>query len=334
MLPLPVPTNLVATKPEVFPGPAQDPRAALERARCSLELKLAESEDWRALKQLEAREAAGEWFDVIESDVLRDRLTVAVAAAPEFMAWQFIDAALGCLDAGAQATTPISNTTAIAAARPDGPTLPPPDAAAQPVRELAQRIPTLLAIAGRPAARPAAAQLVAPTAPDLGLAVGPSPVDLAQNALSLALIGAVHSAEEQAAAAAARDADDLEATRFATAATGIEEAEVQIIVRRPATSLIDTRLPPSPLTERGAAHGLHPRVHRAPTLNSADPAADRDDDDADWRPRASALDEAHVAIIPTSMQSGARSRAERRALGVAPERERHMRRFLKALAGE
>ena len=79
--------------------------AALRSAEAHLEAALASQSDWRALQQLQAREDAGEWFDVIESDLLRERLTLSLAAEPAFMAWQFVDAALACLAAGEHAAS-------------------------------------------------------------------------------------------------------------------------------------------------------------------------------------------------------------------------------------
>ena len=63
--------------------------------------------------------------------------------------------------------------------------------------------------------------------------------------------------------------------------------------------------------------------------------ADSEEKEAvDFRPVGSALDEAQVSIIATGSKSEAQFRAERRALGVAPDREQQMRRFLSALSGE
>ena len=73
------------------------------------------------------------------------------------------------------------------------------------------------------------------------------------------------------------------------------------------------------------------RPSRAPVAKWADNDPDEGDD---YRPVSSALDEAQVTIIATSDQNEARARAERRSLGVAPDREVQMRRFLRALSGD
>ena len=104
---------------------------------------------------------------------------------------------------------------------------------------------------------------------------------------------------------------------------------MQIIIRpAPADTLVDARLPPSPLTERG---GRLPRASRSTTVKWADQV---EDEAVDFRPVGSAMDEAQVTIIDVAAKGEAQSRAERRALGVAPDRETQMRRFLKALSGE
>ena len=104
---------------------------------------------------------------------------------------------------------------------------------------------------------------------------------------------------------------------------------MQIIARsEPANTYVNARLPPSPLTERG---GRLPRASRATAVKWADQIEDQPED---FRPVGSAMDEAQVTIIDVATKSEAQSRAERRALGVAPDRETQMRRFLKALSGE
>ena len=288
-------------------------KAALEHARTCLETALADSEDWRALKQLEAREANGEWFDVVESDVLRDRLTLKMAAAPEFIAWQFVDAAIGCLQAGAPSTAGLDLAPERASVLPSTATQPlstgpEPQTSSS---ELARRIPTLLAHDRR-----------APTPrPDV-----PPAVDAAQRALERALLSAVNATTDPA------PDDGALPTRFAMAASSVAEADVQIVPRGDAVTLIDARLPPLPLTERAPKPGMRlPRVSRVAALKWAEPEAG---EDADYRPIGSALDEAQVSIIDKATQSEAQARAERRALGVAPDREQHMRRFLRALVGE
>ena len=310
--------------------------AALEHARVCLETALAGSEDWRALKQLEAREANGEWFDVVESDVLRDRLTIKMAAAPEFIAWQFVDAAIGCLAAATQLDTapalelahePPAVTTALVydaepsvasgvSAMPEPANLLPHALSLAPEpqtssRELARRIPTLQAHERR--------------AP-LQRSAMPPAVDAAQRALERAMLSAAGATTDPA------PQDDALPTRYAAAASSVHEADVQIIPRGERPALIETRLPPLPLTERAGKPGMRlPRVSRVAALKWAEPAEGAD---ADYRPIGSALDEAQVSIIDTGEQSEAQARAERRALGVAPDREQHMRRFLRALVGE
>ena len=282
-------------------------KTALEHAQACLEAMLAESEDWRALKQLEAREANGEWFDVIESDVLRDRLTLTMAAAPEFIAWQFVDAAIGCLDAGAPLSaapardathdTPTAATAVLhidetpIAQKPTRTA--PPLLAAPPDtqtlgRELTQRIPTLLAHERR-------------TTPHRGPV--PPAIDAAQRALERALLSSVN------ATTAPAPSEDALPTRFAVAASSVAEADVQIVPRGAAAALSDMRLPPLPLTERAPKPGMRlPRVRRVAALKWAEPA---EGEDADYRPIGSALDEAQVSIIDTATQSEALARAAR-----------------------
>ena len=133
-------------------------------------------------------------------------------------------------------------------------------------------------------------------------------------------------------ALAIRIDDDLANTRFQSEAIGIGEADVQIIVRKPHKPLIETCLPPLPFTERTADRGgVLPRASRATAVKWGDADADVP---SEYRPIGSALDEAQVSIIVTGSKSEAQSRAERRALGVAPDREKQMFRFLKALSGD
>lgn len=338
------------------PGQPQDdqtPLATLELARMRLETALDANDDWRAMRQLEAREAAGEWLDVMESDALRQRLTQALAAHPEFMAWQFADAAIACLHSGGRAATAAASamtaidaefqpaadaeTTAatqpvtVATAPPAEPAAtplipvtshalaPPPVAAAPeqdehviralpmalpspPTRGLSQRIPTLLPHDTR--------------ATDL------QPIERMLALTTLAPDLAVH-------ADALRATADAEATHFDPHAIGADEAEVQIVTRTPtARPLLNTRLPPLPLGHQP----LRPtRPSRSPVAKWADTETGQSDD---YRPIGSALDEAQVTIIAVAADNEAKTRAERRALGVAPDRENQMRRFLKALSGE
>jgi hypothetical protein len=276
----------------------------------------------------------------MESDELRQRLTRALAAEPEFMARQFVEAALSCLEAGLQtrqAGTTMADTETVAQFQPapasshstprsadaasntDHPS--PPDAtplvpvavpvsivdppagpASQPSppRALSQRIPTLLPHDGRPPEPTAAAEIM--------------------------IIARPHPSAPRLPVPAAGDAD---ATRFDPHAIGLEEADVQIVTRTPtAAPLLDARLPPLPLNNQ-SPKPLRPS--RAPVAKWADTDADQPDD---YRPIGSALDEAQVTIIAVDHADEARTRAERRALGVAPDREGQMRRFLKALSGD
>jgi hypothetical protein len=105
---------------------------------------------------------------------------------------------------------------------------------------------------------------------------------------------------------------------------------VQIVKRTAARpAILNTKLPPLPLMDRPPTSPA--RLGRTPVAKWADNDAGEPDD---YRPIGSALDEAQVTIIATGEQDEARSRAERRALGIAPDREAKMKQFLKALSGE
>ena len=298
------------------------PAEALLRTKDCLEADLAQLEAWRALKQLEARETAGEWFDVVESDVLRDRLVKALSAEPIYLAWQFVEIAIDCLAGGAGAVEQPHEALPENACALAAPAAAPPHAAmgrtatvsvpgAETARELATRIPTLQLRDGR------SARLTAPIADGVTAAMPPP----AANSAPMA----THA---RPVAQSGDDAADLDDTLFDARAIGIEEADVQIVARPAPARIIETRLPPLPLTERGARL---PRVSRSTAVKWADQA---DDDNGDYRPVSSAMDEAQVTILDLAAKSEAQSRAERRALGVAPDREGQMRRFLRALSGE
>lgn len=330
----------------VTTAPPDGSMAALAHARGCLEASLEKNDAWRALKQLQAREDAGEWLDVMEGDVLRDRLTVALSAEPDFMAWQFVDAAIACLDAGhkvklaplpANSAESVSAAAAaalqvdsqaehepavaleqadVAAARVAQRT--PQEAAIPQMRELSTRIPTLLPHDGRFGESRDATVHIVPAA------VTPVALQTMESADtgSSKTLGATADADSD-------EDDHADDTQFDSHAVGIEEADVQIIIRpAPADTLVDARLPPSPLTERG---GRLPRASRSTTVKWADQV---EDEAVDFRPVGSAMDEAQVTIIDVAAKGEAQSRAERRALGVAPDRETQMRRFLKALSGE
>ena len=284
--------------------------AALQTALQHLETTLNHNEEWRALQQLIAREDAGEWFDVIESDVLRDRLARSLVAEPAFMAWQFVDAALACLDAADQATVATRAASL--------------DAHAPAAEATAIAVPTatpVAAIAGR--AEIGLAMRIPTLEPHMGRSVAVRDQPSANAAPSRNAATAQYNHIEPA---------HMAETRFEREAIGIEEADVKIVVRRPSKPLIEARLPPSPFDERATERGGRlPRASRATAVKWADAA---DDSAHEFRPVGSALDEAHVAIIVTGSQTEAQSRAARRALGVAPDREQQMRRFFNALSGE
>ncbi len=309
---------------------------ALAKARACLEVALEENEAWRALQQLEVREKTGEWLDVMESDELRRRLTRELAAEPDFIAWQFVDAAMACLKAavcthqslGAGITTVLRETpqkdtdvaddtveqsvplevpsSSIAMASPTASASAP--GATEPLsqaRALSLRIPTL-----RP--HDLKAQEPKPQPPPL------PPSSLITTALTT-----------HAPARTQRVETADESTLFDVKAVGVDEAEVRIVRHgAPAPTILNPRLPPLLLSDRPVP--AQSRPSRAPVAKWTD----NDDVPDDYRPVGSALDEAQVTIISSRDQNEARARAERRALGIAPDREVQMRRFLKALSGE
>jgi hypothetical protein len=323
------------------------PVEALQRAQQCLEMALEGHESWRALKQLQAREDAGEWLDVMESDVLRDRLLQALASDPDFMAWQFVDAALGCLDANERAKV----ATLV---EPASLSLEPAD-----VMPIAPAAPTVVPALSPPTLEPLFvpcdhhSQVSVPPTRGLSLRIPTlQRHDMRSRGDTRALVDAEYAVRTSAVVAArASDAPrsfdeartlsgmvptpvppgPLEAddTRFDIHAIGIEEADVHIVVRssKPA-AMIETRLPPLPLTEPGQKL---PRASRASNLKWSDEPEDARDG---YRPVGSAMDEAQVTIIAVGVHSEAETRATRRALGIAPDRENQMRRFFKALAGD
>jgi hypothetical protein len=307
--------------------------AALIEARECLAYTLDLNDLWRALNQLEAREQAGEWLDVIESDVLRERLTQALAADSNFMAVQFIDAAIASLDANERAQRASTSTVVMPAAL-----LPEPEHNAAPLTYAAE-LATVPAVPRLPPPLPAFSGR-APTA-------NPARPPLAQNrqaslppvrALALRIPTLVphdlrtpeqHVPLEPVPPTAPSSPLDDEA-RFDQHAIGIEEADVQIVKRTASKpAILNTKLPPLPLVDRPATPPV--RMGRAPVAKWADNDAGEPDD---YRPIGSALDEAQVTIIATGEHEETRARAERRALGIATDREAQMKRFLKALSGE
>jgi len=101
------------------------PLVSLEAERARLEARLGELEVWRALQQLLAREAAGEWFDVVEGGLLREKLEQELAASEPARALAAVKQRIA---AGATAPQPDG-----AAAREPIAILPPPLAAPPPV---------------------------------------------------------------------------------------------------------------------------------------------------------------------------------------------------------
>ena len=296
---------------------------ALREVRDNLETILSVDENWRALQQLLARESAGEWIDAVESDVLRARLTAALAAQPAFMAWQFVDAARACLEAAMVS----SNASAVAT---------PIDAAFYPVEPMDAAITSVVTTVAPSTPSGAGNATDAATAPAQVLATRiPTLQAHERRASTFKTIGHRLAAIEAPTddythrVAQARDADD---TRFQREAVGLSEADVEIVVRQPQKQLLDARLPPLPFATRTAdSRAGNVRMHRAAAVKWVDP---KENADPDYRPVGSAMDEAQVAIIVTGEKSEAQSRAERRALGIAPDREGHMRRFLSALSGD
>jgi hypothetical protein len=322
---------------------------AILEARRSLEAVLVTDENWRALQQLLARENAGEWIDVVESDVLRDHLTTALAAQPAFMAWQFVDAARACIETAHSVANDVEGAAceagpvktidaAFFAVEPEPVVIAPlvnsePDHARAvpssqyPVSQLlATRIPTLQVHEKRGQEK----QLTAPESTHYLALPTPHPEEpeiLRQptNIITSDLKG-------QLQARSASPSSDPANTLFQSEAVGIEEAEIEIVIRQPKKQLLDARLPPLPLTN--GAQSSTPRKHKAGRTTAVKWIDPNDGADPDYRPVSSALDEAQVSIIATGTKSEAQSRAERRALGIAPDRENQMRRFLSALSGD
>lgn len=328
--------------------PLDDPSVTLWLAQQQLELILDRNEDWRALRQLQAREEAGEWFDVIESDVLRARLTRSLAAEPSFMAWQFIDAARGCLAAGMPGEanlqteiqgltySPVTEILAPLIAVPSGgPATSSADPAeAVPLAELVVANPFVPQLDLAPVNAALAARIPTLQRHDNnGVSQRISNIAPYQAALEASdePTRPTRAIETRAALDVDPADDDAASTQFGREAIGIAEAEVVIISRQPQPSLIEARLPPLPLIDHHVERGGRlPRVERA----SAVKWVDGSEDATDYRPIGSAMDEAQVAIIDTASKSQAQSRADRRALGIAPDRESQMKRFLGALSGE
>ncbi len=320
---------------------------ALTAARDCLETALDGNEAWRALRQLEAREVAGEWLDVMESDQLRDRLTQTLAADPEFMAWQFVDAAIACLDAGDRAGQ-VPSADAISWTDDAIDCLPtPPEAdlpqSGVPELKVSSPLPTLppplpTTVARSAVGVPSAPQLLMDSAHVPPSALGglalriPTllPRELKATDARSEPVETVHVPTVKPVQAVDLLNTEDDSSRFDAHAIGIEEAEVRIVTRTPTVpAMLNARLPPLPFSDRPAMPTSRPS--RAPVAKWADNDPDEGDD---YRPVSSAMDEAQVTIIATSDQNEARARAERRSLGVAPDREVQMRRFLRALSGD
>ena len=288
---------------------------ALVDARRQLETVLAEQPAWCALAQLQSR-STDRTVRAPDRDAY-DRLTDTLSALPLFTAWQFVDTALTFLAAEPRLPPPRETAKHVTTSTAQGESPPVVDApTARPTAPpgLSTRIPTLHAHDRDFGAR--IAQVHVENAPPPSRAGG--------------LFAETTADTRSEAADRPLPAYDDAGTRFVSEATGIEEAEVRIVVRQPPKPLIDARLPPSPFDERRPERGEKlPRASRATAVKWAD-----DEDVTDFRPVSSAMDEAQVSIIATGAKPEADQRAERRALGVAPDREQHMRRFLKALSGE
>ena len=318
--------------------------SALAHARSCLETALDRNESWRALRQLEAREETGEWLDVMESDDLRNRLTHELAAQPDFLAWQFVDAAIACLEAGAMAQpaaagqlTPATDASGgsndAAHPAPHAPTASEPWTETETEIIDPRHLPPPLPPPLPPSSRTAASITVPATHGATPRALSLRIPTLLPHDLKNADPRTQEPMSQELPAPTPTHAPHADATDDNTLvdahAIGIEEADVKIVRRgTPAPSIVNTRLPPLPLSNRPPA--APPRPSRAPVAKWADSDGEPDD----YRPIGSALDEAQVTILTSRDQDEARARAERRALGIAPDREAQMRRFLKALSGE
>lgn len=321
----PTAAPLVAPDADVPSEAMADPRcASLEHARTALHVALSEIEsalasngDWQALRQ----HASGlsDRPEISELDALSPKLLAALSRDPAFAAMQAVQRALACLrsDPPTVDAAPAATEVSIRARDVDENSAHPSNAvdatsmlAAQnivrPVLDLAMRIPTLRSHQGR--------------------AMGQRLADLMPTASD----GPVKPADEADLYAEYRG--DIDTTRFTHEAVGIDEAEVKITRQAHAEPMLVPRLPPLPFSEHAVERGGKlPRASRAATVRWAD--APDEDPGHEFRPVGSALDEAQVAIIVTTEKTEAQSRAERRALGVAPDREQHMHRFLKTLSG-
>ena len=262
--------------------------------------------------------------DVVEGETLRDHLVAAVGGLPEFSAWQFVEAAIEALDDADTPRTPLcpcrepppisSDRTDCArrrsARRPSAPR------AARYARTapLAGRIPTLAQLDTRTDERePRGHDRAAPHA-DLPprpsplltdrFARGPGPPP-GTNRRSRPGCNAVHRY-------CRRDRRGRRPDR----------------PPQPKEPLLDARLPPSPLSHeyrQPPSHRNPAAACRAPNAppSSNGPARTPDTDD-DYRPVASAMDEAQVAIIPVGTKSVAETPAPTAAPGRRPgSRTRH-----------
>ncbi len=309
---------------------------ALLQARQGLEAILSGNGTGSTWQRLLADEGTDRSPGTNGPDTTKNGLMGALCADPAFKALQFIDAALACLadarradliEARPRDTEIDADRTALVpaeiSAAHEGVLQPPAG------NGLATRIPVLLANERQPPRTGALrtsphhdsiehrlALLNSAGAETGSKAETPGPVEIANAATPM------------------RPDPELSepiATRFQAEAIGIPEASVQIVVRRPGKTVLDARLPPLPFAnltlELG---GTASRNNRATPVKWIDPA---DGAEASaFRPVGSAMDEAQVSIIAKSDQSPAQMRNERRALGIAPDREDRMRRFLSALS--
>ncbi len=291
-------------------------RSALHVALSKIESALASNGDWRALRQHASGLSDRPEFGGLDAS---PRLLAALSRDPAFTAMQAVQRALACLrsDPPAVDAAPAATEVSIRARDVDENSAHQPNAVdatsmlapqnlVRPVLDLAMRIPTLRSHQGR-AMGQRLADLI-PTASD----VPAKPADEAD--------------------LYAEYRGDIDTTRFTHEAVGIDEAEVKITRPAQPEPMLMPRLPPLPFSEQAIERGGKlPRASRAATVRWAD--APDEEPGHEFRPVASALDEAQVAIIVTTEKTEAQSRAERRALGVAPDREQHMHRFLKTLSG-
>ena len=311
---------------------------ALLKAKHGLTSLLAMNEHWHALQRLQAKEDADANLQNADGEVLKHQLISAASADPAFLAYQFVEAALACFNIGsasnATASEPVDaifypidrseqNAHHDLPSQSYGPVLSQPPQSSVP-QDLSARIPMLTAHERRPMAQEH--QTSDTIEHRITLLSAPSSetnsIDrYSQQSVTSTATAAIISAP----------VDDPTATRFQSEAVGVAEAEVKIVSRPPKKQLLDARLPPLPFANRQhESQATHNRGNRSTAVKWTDsnPTADT----SNYRPVGSALDEAQVSIIVTGQKSPAQSRADRRALGVAPDREDQMQRFLGALS--